>query len=171
MTPVVRFVSKAAIVVILLAGGATFAQSASFLSIAGIPGESHTVPGAIDLRSYLFNAHNPPGGRATFGEFTFSTSVSKASPWLMLSVANGAHLNSAVLSVRRTSGQQVEFVRYTLSNLQITSYQPQPGDTLPGEQFTITYGRIQYEYWTVNPDGTQGERTLTCWDVSNQRSC
>ena len=170
MRPFVYFVSRAAVVVILLAGWATFAQSASFLSIAGIPGESQTVPGAIDLRSYSFTEHNQ-GGRATFGDFTFSANVSKASPSLMLSVANGSHLNTAVLSVRRTQTHPVEFVRYTLSNIQVTSYQPQPGNTLPVEEFTITYGRIQFEYWTVNPDGTQGERTLTCWDVAQQRSC
>src|SRR6266849_3251277 len=154
-------------VLIFVTGATAFAQSAAFLSIPGIPGESQTVPGAIDLQSYTFSARAREGLQPPlFGDFNLTATVSKASPLLMLGVGTSHLYGSAVLSVRRTDGLQVEFVKYTLTNVRITSYQPQPADTLPSEQFTVAYGRIQFDYWIVNPDGSQGENTRTCWDIS-----
>ena len=91
----------------------------------------------------------------------------------MLGVAAGTHYPTAVLSVRRTDGLQVEFTRFTLSDVLIISYQPsnQSATTWPTEQFSLTYGRIQFDYWVVNPDGTQGENVSVCWDIPGNRRC
>jgi hypothetical protein len=51
----------------------------AYLTIAGIPGESVAVPGAIDIQQYSFNTISQ-GPRSLFGDFTFSATVSKASP-------------------------------------------------------------------------------------------
>ena len=170
MTRISYFIVKVVSVLVVITGATAFAQSASFLTIAGIPGESETVPGAIDLQSYTFNEH-ATAGRAAFGDFTFVDTVSKASPLLMFAVASAQHIPSAVLSVRRTDLFQTEFVRITLSDVLITSYQPQPGDIRPNEQFSVTYARIQFDYWVINPDGSQGEQTTRCWNIVQNQRC
>ncbi len=144
----------------------------SYLSIAGIDGESQTVPGAIDIQSYSFNTRST-GGRANFSDFTFTATVSKASPPLMLAVAQGQVFANAVLSVRRTDGIQAEFAKFTLTNVIITSYQPsnQSNSVLPTEQFSLSYTRINYEYWVINPDGTQGDHVAGCWDIPRSMRC
>jgi type VI protein secretion system component Hcp len=171
MTRISSFVVKVLSVLVVFTGATAFAQSASFLKINGVVGESDTVPGAIDLQSYTFNVRGGPAGRAQFGDFTFVAAVSKASPVLMFAVAGAQHFPTATISVLRTDLLLVEFVRITLTDVIITSYQPQPGDIRPNEQFTVAYGRIQFDYWVINPDGSQGEQTTRCWDVRINQRC
>ncbi len=97
-----------------------------FLKLDGIPGESTDFrhKGEIVLESFSWGETNagthvaPTGGAAagkvSMQDFHFTSRVSKASPLLMLSCANGQHIKTGVVTVRKAGGGiggKLRFVR------------------------------------------------------------
>jgi type VI secretion system secreted protein Hcp len=97
----------------------------AFIIIKGIPGEStdDKHAGWIELLSYNFGcsqsgsgqmsatgAHS--GGRADFQDFSFSHIASKASPKLMLALANGTHIDEINIELCRATGDKQKFYEY-----------------------------------------------------------
>ena len=106
-----------------------------FLKIDGIPGDSmdKVHKGEIDVESWSWGVvhEGSPGsgggggaGRASFQDFHFVTKISKASPQLFLSCATGVHHKDATLSGRRAGANPSgDFLKYKLSDVQVTSVQ------------------------------------------------
>jgi type VI secretion system secreted protein Hcp len=155
------------------------AKSDYFMKIDGIAGESkdsqHT--GAIDVESYSFGATQTGtfafgggggAGKVQFQDFHFNSKVSKASPKLYLACANGEHIAKAVLTCRKAGGgKQEEFLKVTLSELMVTSYQigQQAGVEVPLEQVSLNFARIEYEYKEQKADGSLGGSIKAGWDL------
>jgi type VI secretion system secreted protein Hcp len=136
-----------------------------FLKVDGIEGESADVShkGEIDVLSWSWgvaNVGSGPGGpsgpggggggagRASFQDFTFVARISKASPQLFLSCATGTHHKAASLSGSRATGKaQDDFLKYKLSDVQVTSVQHGAGDAdPPTEQFSLSYSRFEISF-------------------------
>jgi type VI secretion system secreted protein Hcp len=128
-----------------------------FLKVDGIEGESTDVAhkGEIDVLSWSWGVANTgPGGgagtagKATFQDFAFVARISKASPQLFLSCATGTHHKSASLSGRRQAGKSKDdFLKYKLTDVQVTSVQHGGGDADPPiEQFSLSYGRFEISF-------------------------
>src|SRR4051795_4369235 len=85
-----------------------------------------------------------------------------ASPKLLRAAASGQHIKSAVLTFRRSSDNDVEFLRYTLSDVQVTSYDQggKDGDTRDlgslEEEVGLTAARGRVTERPVGPDGKPG---------------
>ena len=104
-----------------------------FLKIDGISGEStdEAHKGEIEVESFSWGVSQATtrlgagaaAGRAVFQDLRFTSFVSKASPNLMLKCATGAHLKDAVLTARNAGGEQQEFLKITLSDVLVSSYQ------------------------------------------------
>ncbi len=149
-----------------------------FLKIDGIEGDSldKVHKGEIDLESWswgVFVQDSPgPGGggrpgRATFPDFRFTTKISKASPQLFLSCATGVHHKVATVSGRHV-GEKVmsDFLKYKLSDVQVTSVQHGGSDSYPpGEQFSLSYGRFEITFTPQNEDGSPGAPISAGFDV------
>lgn len=138
-----------------------------FLKIDSIDGES-TVKGfekQIQLDSFSWGLSETivvsGGGGSSAGRpvqqpFQFTAKVSAASPKLMVACATGQHLASAVLSVRRPGAKDV-FLKYTLSDLLVSSYKTAANvdtDPAPFDAVALNCGKVQVEYRPEN--GTPG---------------
>src|SRR5215510_2071834 len=101
-----------------------------FLKIDGIPGESiyASHKDEFDILSYTWGESQPATpsaagsaglstGKVTMQDFHFVMRVNKASPKLFLSCANGSRIKNALLTVRRTGANPVEFLKWTLTDV------------------------------------------------------
>lgn len=147
----------------------------AFLKIDGIAGESvdKTHKDEIEIQSYSWGVTQTGSagggggggaGKAVAQDFHFTTSVSKASPNLMLACATGKHLREATLTCRKAGGEGVgfEFLKIKLSDILVSGYAPDAsGDgDVPGESFTLNFVKIDFLY-TVQ---RTGENIETAFD-------
>jgi type VI secretion system secreted protein Hcp len=149
-----------------------------FLKIDGIPGESTDVThkDEIDILSYAWGESQPATGSASGGgaarvamqDFQFAMRVNKASPKLFLACASGAHITNAVLTVRRPGANPVEFLKWTLTNVTVASYQTAnnvPAGEPPLDQISFRFAKIEVEYRPVKPDGSLDAPIKAGWDL------
>ena len=150
-----------------------------FLKIDGIDGESadHKHKGEIDIDSWSWGEHQSGthgagggggAGKVSMGDFHFVMRVNKASPKLMLACADGEHIKKAVLTCRKAGKEQQEFLKITMSDLLVSSFQTGGSghsDVVPQEQISLNYSKIEFEYKEQKADGTLGGAVKAGWDV------
>jgi type VI secretion system secreted protein Hcp len=157
-----------------------------FLKIDGIPGESTDAnhKDEIDILSYTWGESQPaapsasgsgalPTGKVTMQDFHFVMRVNKASPKLFPSCANGARIKNALLTVRRSGANPVEFLKWTLTDVTVASYQTATGvppGEIPTDQVSLRFTKIETEYIPVKPDGSLGTPIKEGWDLTANRS-
>lgn len=161
----------------------------AFLKLDGIDGEStdSNHEGWIEVLSFNWGETNAGSGasagrgggagRVSFQDFHFSSSTNKASPNIMLACASGKHISTATLSLAHSTDAagsaagSPDFLKYTLSNVLVSSYQTggtlrddgtyspigTNGDGLTGElpveQFTLNFAKIDFAF-TSQVDGS-----------------
>jgi len=150
-----------------------------FLKIDGIEGESADAKhkAEIDLMAWNWSetqegTHSGGGGggagKVSIGDFSFQMTVNKATPKLMLACATGQHIKSGVLVCRKAGGEQVEFLKITMSDLLVSSYQTGGSSSaalVPVDQVTLNFSKIEFEYKEQKPDGTLGGAVKAGYDV------
>jgi type VI secretion system secreted protein Hcp len=153
-----------------------------FLKIDGIQGESTDARhrDEIDILSYTWGESHPAAassgggsaGRVTMQDFHFSMHLNKASPKLFLACASGAHIRNAILTVRRSGENPIEFLKWTFTDVTVASYQTgaivPPGE-LPTDQLSLRFAKIETEYTPMNRNGTLGMPIKAGWDVTANR--
>jgi type VI secretion system secreted protein Hcp len=160
---------------VLLAEGAAVDY---FLKIEGIDGEStdEMHKGQIEIMSYSWGMSNSGSmaagggggaGKVSFSSIRFVSPVSKASPMLFESVATGKHFPTATLSVVNSELRGQEFMKVTLTDVMISSYQVsgQSGDA-PTESFKLSFSKIEYEYTPQSEDGSLDAPVKAGYDVA-----
>jgi type VI secretion system secreted protein Hcp len=143
-----------------------------FLQIAGIPGESVDAKHKdwIDVLSWSWGEAHPAApasgsgagaGKVHFGEMSFSTFVSKASPALFLACASGQHVKEAKLVGRKAGKGQQEFITWTFSDVLVSAYNTgsSGGEDAPIDSVSLDATRVQVTYSAVTPPVSAG------WDV------
>jgi type VI secretion system secreted protein Hcp len=150
-----------------------------FLKIDGIDGESQDDKhkGEIDLESWSWgetNAGTHAGGggggagKVAMQDFHFVMKINKASPKLLLSCANGEHIKKAVLVCRKAGKDQQEYLKFTFSDLLISSYQTggsAGSSVVPTDQISFNYSKIEMEYSPQKPDGSLDAPAKVGWDL------
>jgi type VI secretion system secreted protein Hcp len=149
-----------------------------FLKLEGIDGESKSRPGEIELESWSWGAsqlgtysHSAGGGGAgkvSMQDFHFVMKVNKATPKLILACAKGDHIKKAILTCRKAGGKQEEFLKYTFSDVLVSSYQTGGSggsDIVPTEQISFNYAKMEVEYKEQKADGTMGGAIKAGWDL------
>jgi type VI secretion system secreted protein Hcp len=150
-----------------------------FLKIDGIDGESRDAKhkGEIEIESFSWGASSPqattPGGgatgRVTMQDFTFTTTVTKASPKLFLALVERRRIKTALLTVRRAGGQQQDFLKVTISDVSVSSWKQEAGAELPMDNVSMNFGKVQIAYTGQRPDGTPDETVTATWDAKNSK--
>jgi type VI secretion system secreted protein Hcp len=160
-------------------GGSVMAVVDYFLKIDGIEGESKDAKhkGEIDLESFSFGATQSGtmqygggggAGKVQVQDFHFVMKTCKATPTLFLRCADGKHIPKAVLTARKAGGQQQEFLKWTFTDLIVSSFQTgasSSADVIPLDQISLNYSKIQVEYKEQKQDGTLGGAVPAGWDV------
>jgi type VI secretion system secreted protein Hcp len=150
-----------------------------FLKLDGIDGEStdHKHKSEIDLESWSWGAsqsgtHSGMGGggagKVSMQDFHFVMKINKASPKLMLACATGEHIKKAVLTCRKAGSEQQEYLKVTMSDLLVSSYQTggsAHGDVVPTDQISLNFSKIEFEYKEQKADGTLGGAVKTGYDL------
>jgi type VI secretion system secreted protein Hcp len=153
-----------------------------FLRLDGIRGESADAKhrGEVEILSYthsLTGAFAPGAGGASAGKtvcgpVTITKFIDASSPDLLLDVANGRHIPTAVFTFRRPGGaSQLEYYKVMLDDVIITEIQQ--SDTKSGratEKVSLIGRRYRFEYVLQGPDGRVAGVPKAGWDcVDNKK--
>ncbi len=152
------------------------AQVDYFLKLEGIEGESKDVgnKGAIDVLSWSFGEQSTgsaantggPGGRPSFQDFHFTAHTSKASPQIFLKGVTGGHIKKAVLSARKAGKEQQEFLKFTFTDVLVSSFQESAADrNLPTDAVSLAFRQVQMEFRSQTATGTLGPPTTAGFDL------
>ena len=137
--------------------------------------------------SYSWGAHNSGSfagnsgggsGKVSVQDFHFTVPVNKASPKLFLACVTGEHIKRATLTCRKAGKSQQEFLKWTFTDLLISSYQTggnasvhvirdlAPGsvaiahntvngaDVIPIDQVSFNFTKIEVSYAPRKVDGS-----------------
>src|SRR5439155_14563687 len=141
----------------ILKGECPVASVDYYLKIDGIEGEAEDSKHAkeIELMSWIWgeqqmgtHSGNMGGGagKVSMNDFSFTMSVNKSSPKLFLACANGEHIKSAVLVCRKAGKEQQEFLKWTFSDLLVSSYQTggSSGEVIPVDSISLNFTKIEF---------------------------
>jgi len=152
-----------------------------FLKIDGVQGESpdKTHKNEIEIDSFSWGETNAGtalqgggmgAGKVQMQDFHFVMRVNKASPLLFLSCANGEHIKSAVLTCRKAGKEQQEYLKYTFSDILVSSYQTggSAGNVVPLDQISLNFTKVEFEYKEQKADGSLGGSVKKHYDIKQQ---
>ena len=144
------------------------AQVDYFLKIDGVDAESgdEKHKGEIELESFSWGEQQSGtsgrGGGAGAGkvqpqDFSFVKRVDKSSPVLLIGCATGQHFKNAVLTARKAGGGQQDYLKVTMEDVLISSYQvggSAHSDVVPMDQVTLNFAKLEMSYKGQQADGT-----------------
>jgi len=150
-----------------------------FLKIDGVEGESKDKKHSkeVELESWSFGAAQGGSmgvgtgggtGKVQLQDFHFVMKANKASPKLFEACATGKHFGSAILTCRKAGGEQEEFLKYTFTDLLVSSYQTGGSggaDVIPMDQISINFTKIEVEYKEQTEKGTLGGSVKAGWNA------
>jgi type VI secretion system secreted protein Hcp len=154
----------------------------AFLKIDGIKGESkdRSHPDEIEVFSFSWGATQSGTlaagggggtGKASFQDLHFTSTVHKGSPSLFLYCATGKHIKQATITLRKAAAQGFEFLKLTLSDVVVSSYQPAfSTEDTPSEEVSLNFAKIEFDYVLQSPDGSPGEVFPASFDVLQNRA-
>jgi len=131
-----------------------------YLKIDGIEGEStdSKLKDQIQVLSWSWGETNTGtashgtgmgAGKVSMQDFSFTMTVNKASPKLLLACAVGEHIKTALLTCRKAGTDQQEYLKIKFTELLISSYQiggSMGADSLPVDHVSFNYAKIEVEY-------------------------
>jgi type VI secretion system secreted protein Hcp len=149
-----------------------------FLKIAEAPGESKDDkhPGEIDIESFSWgqtqqgtssSGGGGGAGKVVAQDMHFVSKMSKASPVLFIHCSTGAHFKNAILTARKAGGGQQEYLKVTMDEVLVTSYQTggsAHGDIVPTDQFSLNFAKLEIIYKEQKPDGSLGAEVKQKYD-------
>ncbi|HXN49320.1 MAG TPA: type VI secretion system tube protein Hcp [Bryobacteraceae bacterium] len=152
-----------------------------FLKIDGIQGESpdKTHKNDIEIDSFSWGEVNSGtalqgggmgSGKVQMQDFHFVMRVNKASPLLFLACANGEHIKSAILTCRKAGKDQQEYLKYTFSDILVSSYQTggSAGNVVPLDQISLNFTKVEFEYKEQKADGSLGGSVKKHYSIKEQ---
>jgi type VI secretion system secreted protein Hcp len=158
-----------------------------FLKLDGIDGESQDQKhkNEIDVMSFSWGekqtgtAYQGGGmgsGKVQMNDFTFTMTVNKASPKLLLNCANGAAIKTAILTCRKAGKDQQEYYKITMTDLLVSSYVTAGGYQtgaiagevelpVPTDNISLNYSTISFSYSPQKADGTLDGAITAGWNL------
>ncbi len=131
-----------------------------FLKLDGIDGESkdHKHQDWIEIGSFSFGATQ-----------TGSFSAMGGGGAGKVSMANGNHIPKGVLVCRKAGKEQQEFLKYTFSDLLVSSFQTGGSSETPMDQVSLNFAKIEVEYKEQKADGTLGGSIKAGYDLKQMK--
>jgi len=159
------------------------AQVDCFLKIDGAEGEStdHKHKGEIEVQTWslgAFNEHTAGqyggagAGKVKLQDLHFTSRIGKEGPKLFEFCATGEHAKKAVMVQRKAGKDQQEYLKITFTDPFVTSYQVSgsgESSSLPHQQVSLGYSKVEIEYKEQKPDGTLGGSVKAGWDAMQNK--
>lgn len=150
----------------------------AFLNIDGVQGESADAKhkNEIEVLSFALGVSQSgsPGrgggagaGKASFEGLHVVARTQKSSPRLFVACASGEHFKKAVLTVRQAGAKQAEYLKWTLTDVIVSSFREAgaAGDDVPFDELTLGYAKLEVEYRPVDAKGALGPAVKGGWDL------
>ena len=150
-----------------------------FLKLDGVNGESkdkvHTKE--IDVLAWSWGMSNSGtahvGGGAGSGkvavqDLSFTKYVDSSSPNLMLKCCNGEHFADALLTVRKTGGKPIEYIKLKMETVIVANVATGGAgseDRLT-ENVTLNFAKVSVDYTPQKDDGSAGTVIPFAWDIA-----
>ena len=157
-----------------------FAAVDMFLKIEGVEGESKDKAHGkeIDILSLSWSTAMQSSragggtGKASVEELSVTKYIDKATPKLFESLVTGKHIAEAKIVVRSAGGNPVEYLKYTLKDIMVSSYSTggSSEEDRPTENVSFSYGKVEVEYTELNPDGTPKQVIVQGWDAAKKQA-
>lgn len=153
----------------------------SFLKVPDIPGPSEVAghKGEIEALGYSWGMaqtgtmHGSGGGGAgkiEFEDLLIVARTSEASPLLWQACASGKHFPTVVLTSRRGGKQPLDFLKVTLTDVLVSSYELDVSDDAPPlDQFALGYAKVETEFTPVDKSGKARPAVKSGWDLKANR--
>ena len=139
-----------------------------FLKIEGVEGESGDSKHKNEIQLESWSWGESQGGTMAYGggggagkvsmqDFHFVMKTCKASPKLFLACAEGEHFKKATLTCRKAGKEQQEFLKWTFSDILVSSYQTGgsgQSDVIPMDQIALNFAKVEVEYKEQKIDGS-----------------
>lgn len=122
--------------------------------------------GEIEIFSFSVGASNPVtissatggggAGKVSLSSFSFMKKTDKTSPVLFQATCAGTHYKEALVCIRKAGETQLEYLKYTFSEVMIESIQwsgSTGGDDTPTESCSFAFGKMQIDYQPQGKDG------------------
>ena len=152
-----------------------------FLKIKGIDGECTDDKHKkwIEVLSFSHGVSQPASGSSSSGgslsaercdhqDFSVVKTLDKASPKLALYCCNGKHIDEITVELCRAGGDKQCYMVYKMTSVIVSSARPggsaQGGDSLPLEEVSFNYGKIEWTY-TETAGGEAGGKVEANWDL------
>ncbi len=149
----------------------------SFLKLEGIPGDA-TADGhqdEIELLGWNFGGSNSGGfgvsgpgggaGKVQVNDFVFTMHADKSAPKLFEAMASGKHITKATLSVRKAGGKAVDFLKWEMDNILVSSFHTTGNGVLPSVEISLNFAKIQAEFKTQSNTGDAGGSVKAGFDL------
>ena len=149
-----------------------------FLKIDTIEGESKDSKhkAEIDLLAWSWGASNSGSfgvgggggsGKVSLQDFSFTHYLDKSSPKLQLACWMGSHIKSAVLTMRKAGGTQNDYLKYTFTDLLVSSANTggSAGEDRLTENITLNFGKVEMVYSEQKSDGSMQAGANVGWDL------
>jgi len=138
------------------------------LKFGSIKGESPATKHKeeIELLSWSWGASNPTtlvgtgmsAGKVSMSDLSFTKRVDKSSPKLLEMCVTGKHVDNVTLYCSKQTGGKTpeDFLIIKLEEVYVSSHQcgGSAGEDVGTESFTLTYGKINYDYKQQDKSGT-----------------
>jgi type VI secretion system secreted protein Hcp len=108
-------------------------------------------------------------GKATFHDLSFVHRFDKASPILMQSCANGAHLKEGTITLRKAGKGQQEYLIVKMNEIIVTAVQPSIANNEPSESVSLSFSKVAVEYKPQKPDGSLDAGIHFKYDIKGQK--
>lgn len=148
-----------------------------FIKFDGVDGDSADVKhkGEIDVLSWSWGAENRGSssgsgagraGKAQFQDFRFVMRTSKASPKILIGLAQGLSLKFAQLTGRLAGKTQLEFLKIKFDDVVLTGYQSAASDgEAPAEEIAFSFARFNLSITPQKADGSADAAVEGGWDI------
>jgi|SRR5665213_97809 len=155
-----------------------------FLKLDGIQGEStdNVHKGEIEIESWSWGVTNLGGGqtsgntgsgtgKSSHQDIHFTSTMSKASPKLMLACATGDHIAEGTLTCRKAGGDQQEYLTIKLTDVFVSSYQTggSPGGIVPTDQFSLNFAKWEKTYKQQDAKGSVGQPVKVGYNLATNK--
>ncbi|MDE2119116.1 MAG: type VI secretion system tube protein Hcp [Betaproteobacteria bacterium] len=154
-----------------------------FLKLEGVNGESQDADhkDEIELLSWSWGMHQSGAmhsgsgggaGKADVSDFEFHHRLDRASPNLMRMCLTGKHIAKACLTVRKSGGQALDYLKLTMEDVLVTRVEPSMSgsDAAQGnERVCLSFARVTQEYKVQNAQGGSGGAVSAGYDLKRNQ--
>lgn len=151
-----------------------------FLKLDGIKGESkdHKHKDTIDVLAWSWGISNAGtfhqgsgggSGKANFQDISFTKYIDKATANLMYACASGKHIKSGTLTVRKAGEKPLEYLKYDLENILVSSVSAggSGGEERLTENVTLNFGVVKLAYKTQDEKGNAADGGDFAWNITS----